>query len=541
MAIGDTVNGTIVLARRSRRTNTNNSVADARLEGKVVNRILLVALVLGGSVDLLFYKKATGISTLAFVGLLVGALVAMGAMERVRVAWRNLWLVVPLFFFAGMVAVRANPELTLMNLGATVILLLLFIYFYTGGRVEALGVLGYPLTVARMLRESVQRPAPVAGRMARQAASNPSHNRRVFELVRGLLIAVPILFVFTILLTQADSIFQGLVSDFFKLRFMADAPEALLRLGIIIASAWAIAGSLMHALKPLPSVTAQQASGPPTVALKTRGISFTEGAMVLVLVNGLFAVFAWIQFTVLFSGQAARTMGFEEYREYVRRGFGELLVVALLTMVLILGLRRAMKRATEGQERNLNALNTLMIGLAMVMLVSAFMRMVVWENIQFYINTATRLYVRTFIVCLGALFVWLLLTTWFRRDRFAIGALLAGMAFIVTANTLNPDADVAAYNLRRNDELSTRYLYLLSDDAIPTLVAGLDATTGQVQNQLELYLVGRMRAMEQNTQWRDWQSFHFARWDAYNALVNAYEQGKFDTYNPRWDSPHKQL
>jgi hypothetical protein len=177
----------------------------------------------------------------------------------------------------------------------------------------------------------------------------------------------------------------------------------------------------------------------------------------------------------------------------------------------------------------------------MVMLVSAFMRMVVWENIQFYINTATRLYVRTFIVCLGALFVWLLFTTWFRRDRFAIGALLAGMAFIVTANTLNPDADVAAYNLRRNDELSTRYLYLLSDDAIPTLVAGLDTTTGRVQNQLEFYLVERLRSMKQSTQWQDWQSFHLARWGAYNALVSAYEQGKFDTYNPRWAIPHKQL
>jgi hypothetical protein len=534
MAIGETVDGTILLARRSRRGNVSHSVADAKSEGKLVNRIMLVALVLGGSVDVLFYRKATGVSALAFVGLLVGALVTMGVMERAKVAWRNLWLVLPLLFFAGMVTVRANRELTLMNMGATFLLLVLFVYFFTGGRVEALGVLGYPLTVARMLRESLRRPAPIAGGMARQAVSNPNHNRRLFEVVRGLLIAVPILLVFTLLLSQADSIFEGLVNDFLKLRFMTSAPEAFLRLGIIVTSAWAIAGALMHALKPMPSVGMQQASGPPTVALKTRGLSFTEGALVLVLVNGLFAVFAWIQFTVLFSGQAARTMDFEEYREYVRRGFGELLVVALLTMVLILGLRRAMRRTTEGQERNLNFLNTFMIGLAMVMLVSAFMRMIVWENIQFYINTATRLYVRTFIVCLGALFVWLMFTTWFRRDRFAIGALLAGMAFIVTANGINPDADVAAYNLRRNDELSTRYLYLLSEDAIPTLVAGLDTTTGQVHHQLQGYLNNYLNRMEQDTAWQEWQSFHFSRRDAYNALVKAHEQGKFDTYNTPW-------
>lgn len=530
MAVGENVDGTVLLARRIEHANGSSVAVGAKSEGKLINRILIAALILGGSIDILFYKKATGISTLVFVGLIVTTLAAFGITEKVKVAWRNLWLVIPLFLFAGLVSVRANPELTLMNLGATIVLLLLFIYFFTGGRVEALGVLGYPLTAARMIRESLSRPTPIARSMAKQAASNSNQNRRVVEILRGLVIAIPILVLFTILLSQADSIFQGLVTNFIQFRYMSDAPEAFLRISIILVSAWAIAGALLHTLRPMPN--AAHVSGPPTVALKNRGLSYVEGALVLVLVNGLFAVFAWIQFTVLFSGQAARTMGFEEYREYVRRGFGELLVVALLTMVLILGLRRFMRRATEGQERSLNMLNTLMIGLAMTLLVSAFARMVIWENIQFYINTATRLYVRTFIVCLGALFVWLLLTTWFRRDRFAIGALLATLAFISTANYINPDADVAAYNLKRNDELSTRYLYLLSDDAVPALVAGLDSTTDTVRNALRSNLQFRLQEMQRNPQWQDWQSFHFSRWAAYNALIGLRDRGEIEGLSP---------
>src|SRR6476469_11193214 len=66
------------------------AVADTRTEGRLLNRILLVAFVLGGSVDVLFYKKATGISTLVFVGLIIGALATLGIMERVKVAWRNV-------------------------------------------------------------------------------------------------------------------------------------------------------------------------------------------------------------------------------------------------------------------------------------------------------------------------------------------------------------------------------------------------------------------------------------------------------------------
>src|SRR3712207_5881929 len=121
-----------------------------------------------------------------------------------------------------------------------------------------------------------------------------------------------------------------------------------------------------------------------------------------------------------------------------------------------------------------------MVALTMVILVSAFQRMLVWEEVQFYINTPTRLYVRAFIVWLSLLFVWLFSTLWVRRARFAIGAFVAALGFLVTINMMNPDADVAARNLLRNDELSTRYLYLLSEDAVPVLVAGLDQTTGVV-------------------------------------------------------------
>src|SRR5207237_578950 len=114
----------------------------------------------------------------------------LGVMERVKVAWRNVWLVLPLVFFAGMVSVRANSEITLMNLGAASVLLLLFIYFFTGGRVEVLGMLGYPLTVLRMMRESLRRPTPVVRKTVKQAASNPTQNRRIMEIVRGLVIAI---------------------------------------------------------------------------------------------------------------------------------------------------------------------------------------------------------------------------------------------------------------------------------------------------------------------------------------------------------------
>jgi hypothetical protein len=260
--------------------------------------------------------------------------------------------------------------------------------------------------------------------------------------------------------------------------------------------------------------------------------------VVLALVDALFAVFAWFQFTYLFFGQAARTLDYEAYRDYVRRGFGELLVAAVLTLLLILGIRWVAWKETAREVRIFNLLSTLMIALTGVMLVSAFERMLMWESVQFYINTPLRLYVRSFIIWLGVTFAWLLYTLWYRQERFAIGAFLAAMCFLVTINTLNPDADVAAYNLARNDDLSTRYLYLLSDDAVPVLVSGLDHTTGQVHTDLVAHLSQRLQLMEHDPARQDWPAFHLSRWQAQELLTDLRKAGKLNIAGPTNPSPN---
>jgi hypothetical protein len=62
---------------------------------------------------------------------------------------------------------------------------------------------------------------------------------------------------------------------------------------------------------------------------------------------------------------------------------------------------------------------------------------------------------------------------WRWPDRFAIGGFVCALGFLATVNLLDPDADVAAHNLARRDELSTRLVRELSDDAVPTLAAAL--------------------------------------------------------------------
>jgi hypothetical protein len=162
----------------------------------------------------------------------------------------------------------------------------------------------------------------------------------------------------------------------------------------------------------------------------------------------------------------------------------------------------------------------------------------VWESVEFYISTPTRLYVRTFIAWLGVAYVWLLVTLWLRQDRFAVGGFVAALGFLVTVNLLNPDADAARYNLTRRDDLATRYAYLLSDDAVPVLAAGLSAPDvppsgapgapqGAPREALRRHLSERLAAMERAGP-ADWRSLHLARYRARQALLALRASGQID-------------
>jgi hypothetical protein len=66
-------------------------------------------------------------------------------------------------------------------------------------------------------------------------------------------------------------------------------------------------------------------------------LGFTEAAIVLGSVAVLFAAFVYIQFQYFFGGQANIHIDGYTYSEYARRGFGELITVAVFSLLLILG------------------------------------------------------------------------------------------------------------------------------------------------------------------------------------------------------------
>lgn len=525
------------------------------IQTKPAVRILVVALALGWSAYLLFYDKNLGISLLLFVLLLLLALFGLGWWEDVRAKTHNLWLLLPLLFFASMAFIRANPFVTGLNVLGTLAILSYVVFFYGNGRVSSLGLVDIFWLPARVGGHSLSQTKPLLDEAVDMERVREHGRKNLFPVLRGLVLAVPVLLVFTALLTSADLIFADHVQNVLQLDFLPDVIEGIWRVCLIGVLAWVVAGGLAYAQNRQTSDDDQSLLDKAWTAIPRHiSLGLTETATVLVLVDLLFAAFTAVQFTYLFDGRANITLEGYTYAEYARRGFFELLAVAMLSLVMIVGLNWITRRESKQQIRLFNSLSTPLIGFVLVMLVSAFYRMGLYETTYGY--TELRLYVYVFMVWLGGLLAWFLLTLWQRPELFPVGIILTCVGFLATLNLLNPDAFIVRQNLahyQATGKLDATYLVSLSNDAVPGLMAVLAQVKSDDQEMLvpscayntagervvsrvegddelcygtaseiiEEELNGRLLAMQENTKWQQWQAFHLSHWQAYRLLVNS--------------------
>ena len=421
---------------------------------------------------ILFIGRPLGLSWFIFITTLAAVLIAIARKVSIRAARRNLWLWPVLFFFAAMVFLRANELLTFLNMMASLCLLAFAYFYYAAGsavHISLSGVLSLPL---RMLGQSLRAGAPLI--MAEIAPQKGSHGRRheLLPLLRGGALALPLLAIFAFLLASADLVFSTYLKRLIGIDFASVSPiigrtlfAGLVTLLVTGATAVALRRGQSDAEEEsLLEAIAQQLP-------RRHSLGAIESWTIILSLSGLFFAFMLLQFTYLFGGQANIGREGFTYAEYARRGFFELVLVASLSLALILVLNWITRRESKRQIKWFNTFSSLLIGLVLLLLVTAFWRMRLYE--QAYGYTELRLIVLVFECWLAILLLWFLWTLWRKPDQFAIGLMLAALGFVATLNLLNPDALIVRHNMRRYHEtgdLDIHYLARLSADAVPDLV-----------------------------------------------------------------------
>jgi hypothetical protein len=333
-------------------------------------------------------------------------------------------------------------------------------------------------------------------------------SRHAASVLKGALIAAPLLLVFGGLFAAADPLFQRLLEQTFQVnpdRLFADG----LATGVFF---WGTAG-FFHLLVGKSRTEPDLAKCDPRFGR----LGAIELSMVLGLLDALFLIFVMLQLRYLFGGDSlVRSAIPLTYADYARRGFFELTTVAALSLPLLLLLHWLQDESTE-KSRLFAIFGGLLVALVSVVILSAMQRMAIYQKA--YGLTELRVYTMAFMTWLTLVFGWFAGTVLRgRRERFTFGALIAALAVVFGLHVINPDRLIVLNNA---DRVNTRlgfdaeYAGGLSADAIPALVSIRDALPSNERIQTDRTLAG----LNQQLAPGDWRSWSWSRERAKSVLA----------------------
>lgn len=477
-------------------------------QSRAPRRTLVAALALGVLAEVLLDRPVWGVSFPLMVLAQVAVLVGLGGREGWQRARPNAWLLVPLLAVSGFVAVRDSPWLTVLNVLTAGVLLLLVAHFWGAGRVQRLGLWGYPRVVlGSVLRGMLHPPALVRDSVDLGAAKR--HAPGLLPFARGLLLALPVLAVFALLLSSADLAFASAMQRLWDVDLGALLGVSVARVVGVVFSAAVAASVLGHALRRRRG----REAGEEEVAPASPRLGLTEALTLILAVDALFLVFAGFQVEYLFIGDASTPAPGYSHARYAREGFFELLVVSMLTLGLVMALARWTRRESPLARTVFQACASVMVALTLVIVASAVKRMTLYEEAYGY--TRLRVFTHVFMFALGGVLAWRAVTLWWRPERFAVGAFVAALGAVLAVNVINPDALIVRLNIARVaavPHVDDDYLYSLSADAMPELARGF--ASGQLTDSMGLAHIELGDACE-GASWPEW---NLSRWRACRVL-----------------------
>ncbi|MCC6146680.1 MAG: DUF4173 domain-containing protein [Anaerolineaceae bacterium] len=476
----------------------------------------LVAFGLAFLFDQLFWKKPNGISFLLWITLATAALLIVAVVEKVRPARRSSFLAAVIIGLGIMTFVRREDLTRFLSTLVALGLLLLLVATLRTGYWTSYRLVDYLSAFFKWLWAAFSRPfglfkkTPSLDPEASSTNSSLSSYKKIIPVLSGLVLALPILLLLTALLSSADPIFKDQIQNFFNLFNIKNLGEYLFRLFYIFIFGILFLGTLLHAILPKKE---EEAPDPNKPAL-TPFLGFIEGTVVLLCVNFLFLLFVVIQFRYLFGGHTNITATGYTFSEYARRGFFELVTVAIIALLLYLVLAAAVKNNTVFRLHTFTVLAVWLVAQVLIMLASAWLRLQLYEAA--YGFTRLRIYTHIFIPWLAILLTAaIVLEILHRRGRFAISLLACLLGFVFSFGVLNVDGLIVRLNVQRalvGEELDTNYLAELSNDAVPAMVE-LFTNTGlpaRVHDQLAASLACRAAEAMENDSPASWTAIHYS-------------------------------
>src|SRR3989344_985306 len=284
-----------------------------------------VSLVLGILFDQLLYDKAPGIAFPLYIVLILAGLLIMSVSFDKKIDKQTSLLLVPLLFFSGMVFVRSSVLLTVLNIFASLLLLLFIADTAFGKKIrnfmmwDYLNIVFVPFKFILPFLHTISDLLQLRG-----VKRDP---KVMTQLIRGIIVAVPVLFIFILLFSSADLIFQKYLFQLWEINI---DEETVARAVLVFLFTLLLIGVYSYTFRAPEKADSEEEQN------HSFHLSSIETSIVFGSVNALFLIFIILQLTYLFGGDSNITLQGFTYAEYARKGFFELIAVSVISLLLLL-------------------------------------------------------------------------------------------------------------------------------------------------------------------------------------------------------------
>jgi len=469
--------------------------------------LLLFGLVFGVVFDLLFYNKTLGISYPIFIVLLFIVFFLGMQIFRVHINKKAWILAVPIFVLSTTFCIYSNTVLKVLNYLIIPVLVIVLSILVSG-------INRANWSDFRFIADIIKRVFVSFGNIHKpfitffeMVGLNTKDNKKTvaLKILAGVLISIPILIVVILLLSSADIVFKNLFIN--------------IPLAKIIKHALVILAVSIYSFSFIFSIFKTREQNKNNMYGRIKWKLFLDPIVLLTilsLLNIVYITFTVIQFAYLFGGNSFMLPSSFTYAEYARRGFFELIVVAIINFGILLFSITFVKKESRKANAVINAFLSAVAVFTFVLLASAFYRMVLYEMAYGY--TYLRIFVQAFMILLFVLFIVNLVYIWYKRLPIIKLYILCSLIIYITLNFANVDVIIARNNINRycsTGEIDVGYLTRLSYDAIPEMTRLLKSEDKEIVNAVNDYFKREKEMLEGQNQW---QSYNFSRLKALKVL-----------------------
>lgn len=486
--------------------------------------LIILGLLTGTVFDIFFYNKTLGISYPVFIILILAVLLLSfwGLIKKLNnIAWL---LIIPILLLSLTFFIYSNQVLKILNYLIIPVLIIMLSTLFTNlnkadwSDIRFIGDLVKRIAVPFRF---IHMPFVTLFRMTESDSAKGNKNRIVTKVLIGTLISIPILAAILLLLSSADIVFKNI---FVNIPVVKIFKHFIL---IILISVYAIC-FLWSLLKAFGE---RNKSENKIVNNKIQWKLFLDPVILLTvlgLVNAVYTIFSFIQFAYLFGGKSFVLPSSLTYAEYARRGFAELVIVTVINFgILIFGIT-FVKKDNKKIFTTIKVFLTLLVIFTFILLVSAFYRMLVYE--QAYGFTYLRIFVQAFMIMLFFLFIINIIYIWYSRLPIIKSYFIVSLAIYIIMNFANVDVIIAKNNVSRYFEtgkIDIAYLNDLSYDAVPEMAKLYNYTVKssyfQDMKLAESISVNFNERKSELNGLKDWQSFNISRNKAEKIIIGLSE------------------